>query len=94
MREKEQGKLDREWKQVHKVNDECRALREQREKLLAHAKKRQRDSSAVESGIAKKLLRRCHQCSLCRVCSEMHERYRKTKYGDDNFKDYNLKYEN
>ena len=85
LRDKDQAKLDREWKQVHRINDQCRELREEREVLLAAAKKRARDSTVVESTIVRKLVQRCHQCSLCSVCEHTHERYRRSKYGDDNF---------
>ena len=59
--------MDREWKQVHRINAQCRELREGREVLLAAAKKRKRDSTVVESTIVRKLVQRCHQCSLCSV---------------------------
>ena len=85
MHAKEGEKLGREWEQVHRINGECKQLREERQVLLAAAKKRARDSSSVESTIVRKLVRRCHQCSLCSVCEHTHDRYRRSKYGDDSF---------
>ena len=85
LRDKDQAKLDREWKQVHRINDQCRELREEREVLLAAAKKRARDPTVVESTIIRKLVKRCSGCHLCTHCEYMHEQYRRSKYGDDSF---------
>ena len=57
----------------------CNGARDRADALEAKAKKRARDSSSVESGIVKKLVKRCTCCKLCRVCEFMHEQYRRSK---------------
>mgnify|MGYP001219821898 CR=1 FL=1 len=85
MHAKEREKFDREWEKVHQLADRATNVDAIAEKALADAKKRKRDSSSssVESTIVRKLVRRCHQCSLCSVCEHTHDRYRRSKYGDD-----------
>ena len=85
MHAKERGKLDREWEKVHQLVDRATNVYAIAKKAEADAKKRKRDSSSVESGIVRKLVQRCPSCHLCRVCEPMHERYRRSKYGDDSF---------
>ena len=83
--EKEKGKRERMYERATGELRKAREIRKEAEIALADAKKRKRDSSSVESGIVRKLVQRCPSCHLCRVCEPMHERYRRSKYGDDSF---------
>ena len=60
----EQKKVDRWAATYDRMIADVRKYRDEEKELLSAAKKRARDSSAVESGIVKKLVERCHQCSL------------------------------
>ena len=61
----------------------CKDAMKRVDAVEAKAKKRARDSTVVESGIVKKLVKRCTCCKLCQGCEFMHEQYRRSKYGSD-----------
>ena len=69
----EQKKVDRWAATYDRMIADVRKYRDEEKELLAAAKKRKRDSTAVESGIVKKLVKRCHQCSLCHICQHTHD---------------------
>ena len=81
----EQKKVDRWAATYDRMIADVRKYRDEEKELLSAAKKRARDSCSVESTIVRKLVKRCHQCSLCHVCAHTHEQYRKSKYGDGSF---------
>ena len=85
LRDKDKAKLDREWEKVRRLVDRATSVNAKADEAFADAKKRKRDSTVVESSIVRKLVKRCTCCKLCRGCEFMHEQYRRSKYGSDEF---------